>query len=97
MDRKMALDHLATAEEAIALGDRHIAREEQMIADLDRAGHDTTLALAVLATYRQMQAQLVAHRNLLLNRLQLLQQHANANASARAAIVGLKLGVDQLR
>ncbi|HLZ01085.1 MAG TPA: hypothetical protein VKR55_02925 [Bradyrhizobium sp.] len=69
MDRRMALEHLATTEKGIALGERHIAREEQMIADLDRAGADTKLALAVLATYRQTQAEHVAHRNRLLKML----------------------------
>ena len=66
MDRKMELDHLAIAEQAVALGDRHILREEQMIADLDRAGHDTTQARELLATYRLTQAEHVAHRNRLL-------------------------------
>ena len=70
MDRKMELDHLALAEKAIAEGDRHIDREEQMIADLDRGGHDTRLARETLATLRRMQAEHVAHRNLILEMLQ---------------------------
>jgi hypothetical protein len=70
MDRKMELDHLAIAEKAVAAGERHIAREEQMIAELDRDGHDTSLALATLANYRRMQAEHVAHRDLLLKMLQ---------------------------
>ena len=70
MDRKMELHHLAIAERAVLKGDRHIAREEQMIAELDRDGHDTKLALATLANYRRMQAEHVAHRDLLLKMLQ---------------------------
>lgn len=70
MDRKMELDHLALAEKAVAEGERHIGREEQMIADLDRGGHDTKLACETLATLRRMQSEHVAHRNLLLKLLQ---------------------------
>ena len=70
MDRRMCLDHLAIAERAIAFGERHIAREEQLISDLDRAGRETKLALAVLATYRLTQAEHVRHRDLLLEMLQ---------------------------
>ena len=70
MDRKMELDHLVIAEKAVAAGERHIEREEQAIADLDRAGHDTTLARATLATFRRAQAAHIAHRDTLLKMLQ---------------------------
>ncbi len=62
----MELDHLAIAEKAVAHCERHIAREEQMISDLDRAGQDTELALAVLV----MQTQHVAHRDMIRRILQ---------------------------
>ena len=62
----MELDHLTIAEKAVREGERHSDREEQMIADLDRAGHDTKQAVASLAVLRRMQAEHVAHRNLLL-------------------------------
>jgi hypothetical protein len=80
MDRDMELAHLAIAEKAVAEGERHIRREERMIADLDRGGPDTKLALAVLATYRRMQAEHVAHRNRL---LKMLQQDSSAAAMFR--------------
>jgi hypothetical protein len=70
MDRKMELDHLAIGQRAISNGERHIQREEQAIADLDRAGHDTSLARDMLATFRRVQAEHVAHRNLILKMLQ---------------------------
>jgi hypothetical protein len=70
MDRKMELDHLAIAEKAAAESERHIEREEQAIADLDRAGHDTKLARETLATSRRMQAAHIAHRDLILKMLQ---------------------------
>ena len=72
MDRKMELDHLAIAERAVATGQRHIEREERMIADLERGGHseDIELARETLTTLRAMQAEHIAHRNLLLKMLQ---------------------------
>ena len=70
MDWKMELNHLALAESAVLQGEGHIAREEQMISDLERGGHDTKLALETLANYRRMQAEHVAHRNTLLKLLQ---------------------------
>jgi hypothetical protein len=70
MNRQMELDHLAVAERAVLLGERHIQREEQMISDLDRGGHDTRQALTLLATYRKMQAEHIAHRNRILEMLQ---------------------------
>jgi hypothetical protein len=72
MNQKMELEHLAIAERAVLEGERHIAREERMIANLDRAGRDTTLARAKLATLRRTQAEHVAHRDLL---LEVLQRH----------------------
>lgn len=69
MKRKMELDHLALAEKAIQEGERHIIREEQMLADLDRGGHDTKRAWETLAALRRMQGEHVAHRNLILEML----------------------------
>jgi hypothetical protein len=80
MNREMELQHLALAEEAIARGERHIQREEQMISELDRDGHDTSEALALLETYRQTQAAHVAHRNLI---LQMLHQKDEPDAIFR--------------
>jgi hypothetical protein len=73
MDQKIYLDHLAITEKAIALGK----------ADLDCAGHETELALAVLATCRQAQAEYVAHRNRLLKSL---QQHGCTDAKIRPGL-----------
>ncbi len=80
MKRDMELAHLAIAEKAVEQGERHIRREEQMIADLDRAGHDTKLALEVLATYRRIQVEHIAHRNRL---LELLRRNREPDAIFR--------------
>jgi hypothetical protein len=74
MDRETELAHLAIAEKAVADGERHIQLQEQRVAELDR-DHDTKRALATLATFRQMQAEHVAHRDLI---LKMLQQDAAA-------------------
>ncbi|WFU37586.1 hypothetical protein QA640_24240 [Bradyrhizobium sp. CB82] len=55
--------HLAEAEQHVALGKRHIARQVEIIDELARAGHDTGLALDVLDSYRQLQVSHLAHRD----------------------------------
>jgi hypothetical protein len=70
MNREMELRHLALAEKTVALDERHIQREEQMISELDRDGHDTRHALALLETYRRTLAEHIAHRNMVLKLLQ---------------------------
>jgi hypothetical protein len=74
MDRETELARLANAEKAVTDGERHIQLQEQRVAELDR-DHDTKRALATLATFRQMQAEHVAHRDLI---LKMLQQDAAA-------------------
>jgi hypothetical protein len=71
MDRETDLVHLAQAAKAIAHAQRHIADQEQRVRELDRHGHNTTQAHALLALYRVVQAQHVARRNLILKELQL--------------------------
>lgn len=56
MDRAILLQSLAQAEKHVALGEKHITRQESLIAELDRDGHDTNGARDVLATLLQSQA-----------------------------------------
>jgi hypothetical protein len=70
MDRDMALEHLVQTERVIAEGERHIDHQERVVAQLDRDGHDTEEALALLARFRRSQAEHVARRNFLLEILQ---------------------------
>ena len=70
MDRERELRHLRHAEQALALGARHIADQEQRIADLDRDGHDTKRSLALLALYRRSQTLHFALRRLVLKQLE---------------------------
>ncbi|WP_025034274.1 hypothetical protein [Bradyrhizobium sp. DOA9] len=69
MDRNMLPRHLAIAERHVALGETHLARQEALIARLDRHGHDTTDALALLATMRHSQSLHLKDRDRLLREL----------------------------
>ena len=57
VDRTTLLEHLAKAERHVAQGEAHIGRQEALVLDLERDGHDTKRALALLATLRETQAQ----------------------------------------
>ena len=69
MDRETELAHFAHAEKVVIEGERHIQHQEQVIAELDRDGHDTGGARALLAMFWRIQAQHVAHRDFLLRKL----------------------------
>ena len=45
------------------MSDRHIARQIEIIDELERDGHPTTLALDVLATFRALHATHLNHRD----------------------------------
>jgi hypothetical protein len=70
MNRAIKLAHLAKAEKNVVEGERHIGHQERLVAELDRDGHDTSAALALLATFRRSQAEHIAHRDHLLKELQ---------------------------
>lgn len=63
MDLRLIREHLAQAERHVALSDKHIARQIEIIDGLERAGRSTDLALDILATYRQLRASHVEHRD----------------------------------
>jgi hypothetical protein len=44
------LEHLAMAERHVAEGEIHLSQQKALIAELDRDGHDTPDAQAILAT-----------------------------------------------
>jgi hypothetical protein len=69
MDREMLKRHLAQGEENIATGDKNIARQRDVIAQLERDGHDTASARSFLREFEQLQAVLIAERERLLSEL----------------------------
>jgi Fic family protein len=70
IDRATLLEHLAQAERHVAQCEAHIGKQEALIADLERDGHDAKDASALLATFRQTQAQHVLSVERLLKELQ---------------------------
>lgn len=63
MDRTLLTELLAESDRHVAQGERHIARQHQLIAELERDGHDTTSAIEFLSTLEQTQAMHIAHRD----------------------------------
>jgi hypothetical protein len=74
MDLQMTLAHLAEAERHVALGERHIARQIEIIHALAHAGHPTELAGNVLDTYRQLQTSHLEHRDLIRKELKTVRR-----------------------
>jgi hypothetical protein len=66
MDREMLKRHLAEAEEHIATGDKNIARQREVIAQLERDGRETASARTFLQEFEQLQARHIAERERLL-------------------------------
>jgi hypothetical protein len=55
MNRPAIEQHLTETLEHIALGEVHITRQHQLVAELRRDGHDTTAAMELLATLEETQ------------------------------------------
>jgi hypothetical protein len=55
MDRRTLERHLAEAEKHIAIGQTNIARQQEIIAGLERDSHDPTLARKLLASFEELQ------------------------------------------
>jgi arginine repressor len=69
IDQTLARRNLTQAEHAVALGRSHIERQTQIVAELERDGHDATQARLLLATFRDLQVEHEAHRDRLLSEL----------------------------
>ncbi len=82
MQLKMLEEHLAQCERHVALGERHLSRQREIIAELDRGGHDSTKARELLVIFGETQA-IVAHRDRLRDEL--------ANAAANGALLDMSL------
>jgi len=82
MDRRLLQQHLEQAERHIALGKQHLAKQEAIIAELDRDGHDTTDALAILVTLRETRSLHVQDRDRILSELGSRLRPADQGGSA---------------
>ena len=67
--RAFMASRLAQAEEAVRFGHAHIARQVEIIAELEHEGHDTAQARDLLRTFRDTLAGHEADRNRLLSEL----------------------------
>jgi hypothetical protein len=56
LDRQSRIEQLAQAERHASEGARLLAKQETLIAELNRDGHDTARALKMLVTMRNTQA-----------------------------------------
>ncbi len=60
---------LAQAERHVRLGEQHLALQRQLIAELERDGHDTVQAKAILRAFEETQALHIQHRDRLRRKL----------------------------
>ena len=70
MDRQILLDHLALAERHVAEGERHVARQRDLVAELERDGHETGMARALLQKFEELLAIHKADRDRLRHEVQ---------------------------
>jgi hypothetical protein len=61
--RTMLESQLAQLDEHVALGERHIARQREIIAELERGRHETKRAKELMATFLETQKMHVAIRD----------------------------------
>jgi len=59
MDRALWEQHLFLAERHVAAGERHVARQREIVAELERQGHDSGVAVRLLDSFEKL---LAVHR-----------------------------------
>jgi hypothetical protein len=72
MDREILEMLLAQAKQHVMLSDLHVARQREIIAELERNGHDSTPARELLAVFLATQATHVSGRDRLFEELKRL-------------------------
>jgi hypothetical protein len=71
MDETSERAHLAQADNHIAAAERHIVRQKQVVADLERGGHETDLAVSLLYAFEHALHAFKQHREVILVRLKM--------------------------
>jgi hypothetical protein len=69
MDRETLEKNLTQAEAHVANGQKRIAQQHEIIAELDREGHDTAPAIDMLASFERTQAMHIANRDRIAGKL----------------------------
>jgi hypothetical protein len=85
MDRALIISYLQAAEEHVSNGERQIARHCDLVSTLERAGQDTTSAIALLREMEKTQTLHIADRERL--RAELAVLNAAEAAKEDASIV----------
>ena len=70
MDRALLEKLLTEAEERVAQGEEHIRQQRELIAELERDGHNTPVGRELLATFERIQELHVAGRDRLAKELE---------------------------
>jgi hypothetical protein len=70
IDRRVLLGHLAEADRHIADGEKQLAKQEELVVELESQRLDTKQARAVLATMTETQTLFHQHRELVLSELE---------------------------
>ena len=78
MDQRALQRRLAQADRHVARGIVHLARQQELIAELDRAGHDTEEARAILDTLMETQVLHLQDRDFLLGLVSQREDRATA-------------------
>ena len=63
MDRGMLREHFRQAKGHVARGEKNLSRQLELVAELERYGHDTVMAKALLVQFEELQAVRIADRD----------------------------------
>jgi hypothetical protein len=63
MDRAATLELLEMVRRHLATGERLVARQHEIVAELERGDHDSSYAKAVLASFKETQKLHIADRD----------------------------------
>jgi hypothetical protein len=69
IDRKLWHEHLAQTERHVAEGKQQVARQREIVAELERDGHNAAAARDLLRLFEEMQAMHIADRDRILEDL----------------------------
>jgi hypothetical protein len=69
IDRKLWHEHLAQADRHVAEGKQQVARQREIVAKLERDGHNAAAARDLLRLFEEMQAMYIADRDRILKDL----------------------------
>ena len=69
IDRQRLFKHLSLVKKHIARGEKSLARQRRVVAELQRDGHDATMARNLLSTFERLQAGNIAEGDALARQL----------------------------